>query len=68
MTKVKYIGDSDVVGFDGHTFPKGEEVEYTGNRLHKLENHPLFEVTEAKQKAPAKAAAKQKAPANGDAD
>ena len=70
MTKVTYIGESKEVGFDGHTFPKGEAVEYAGTRLHKLESHPLFEVVEAKQKAPAKPKqpAKQKAPADGDSD
>lgn len=47
MTKVTYIGQSKVVGFDGHEFPNGEAVEYTGTRLHKLERHPLFEVDEA---------------------
>jgi len=68
MTKVTYLGESKAVEFDGVGFEPGKAMDYDGPRLRKLRGNRFFEVTEAKQKAPAKAPAKQKAPANANAD
>lgn len=50
--KVTYLGKSERIIFDGHTFTPGEPVEYAGSRLNKLRSNRFFEVEEVEQEHP----------------